>query len=405
MCRSIRQLRKSDDAGPATTGEADAAALQYVRKISGFREPPSPQNAEAFRDAVDEIAHATQHLLEAHRDRRRRGPGPVRGPGDPGRDPRRAAGPAVPHGPDPRAVAPAADAPRVTPTSSRRGPGTHVVAPPRARRRRRPLSRQRRGPRGARPRARDAAVRLRPRAAPPRTSARSRARSAGPASTHAVRFALKACPDPRDPARPPGLGAPGTEDAVGIDACSPGEVTHALANGWEPGRDQPHRHQRLRARPRRAPRPPDPDQPRRREPARAASAVGRRAAPSGIRINPGAGAGYTEHLAYAGERPTKFGDHRGPARRRDRGRPPPRARRGHAPLPRGLRLARRPARRVRAGARRATSVPRPAARTRAARSARSTSAAGSAGPPATTSSRSTSTRTRRSSRATSRRTA
>ena len=64
MCRSIRQLRRSDDAGPATTGEAHAAALQYVRKISGFREP-SARNAEAFRDAIDEIAHATQHLLEA----------------------------------------------------------------------------------------------------------------------------------------------------------------------------------------------------------------------------------------------------------------------------------------------------------------------------------------------------
>jgi|tagenome__1003787_1003787.scaffolds.fasta_scaffold20799736_2 hypothetical protein len=64
MCRSIRQLRRADDAGPATTGEARAAALQYVRKISGFREP-SARNAEAFRDAVEEIAHATQHLLEA----------------------------------------------------------------------------------------------------------------------------------------------------------------------------------------------------------------------------------------------------------------------------------------------------------------------------------------------------
>ena len=64
MCRSIRQLRRSDDAGPATTGEAHAAALQYVRKISGFREP-SARNAEAYRDAIDEIAHATQHLLEA----------------------------------------------------------------------------------------------------------------------------------------------------------------------------------------------------------------------------------------------------------------------------------------------------------------------------------------------------
>ena len=64
MCRSIRQLRRPEDAGAATTGEARAAALQYVRKISGFREP-SARNAEAFREAVEEIAHITQHLLEA----------------------------------------------------------------------------------------------------------------------------------------------------------------------------------------------------------------------------------------------------------------------------------------------------------------------------------------------------
>jgi hypothetical protein len=64
MCRSIRQLRHSDDGGHATTGEARAAALQYVRKVSGFREP-SARNAEAFRQAVEEIAHVTQHLLES----------------------------------------------------------------------------------------------------------------------------------------------------------------------------------------------------------------------------------------------------------------------------------------------------------------------------------------------------
>ncbi|MEO5965147.1 MAG: DUF2277 domain-containing protein [Candidatus Limnocylindrales bacterium] len=64
MCRSIRQLRRADEAGPATTGEAQAAALQYVRKISGFREP-SVRNADVFRAAVEEIAHVTQHLLEA----------------------------------------------------------------------------------------------------------------------------------------------------------------------------------------------------------------------------------------------------------------------------------------------------------------------------------------------------
>ena len=64
MCRSIRQLRRADEAGPATTGEAQAAALQYVRKISGFRQP-SARNAEAFEAAVDEIAAITERLLRA----------------------------------------------------------------------------------------------------------------------------------------------------------------------------------------------------------------------------------------------------------------------------------------------------------------------------------------------------
>ena len=64
MCRSIRQLRRADEAGPATTGEARAAALQYVRKISGYREP-SVRNDEAFRAAVDEVAAATERLLQA----------------------------------------------------------------------------------------------------------------------------------------------------------------------------------------------------------------------------------------------------------------------------------------------------------------------------------------------------
>jgi hypothetical protein len=64
MCRSIRQLRRADEAGPATTGEAQAAALQYVRKISGFRQP-SARNAEAFEAAVDEIATITERLLRA----------------------------------------------------------------------------------------------------------------------------------------------------------------------------------------------------------------------------------------------------------------------------------------------------------------------------------------------------
>jgi hypothetical protein len=64
MCRSIRQLRRGDDAGPATTGEAEAAALQYVRKISGYR-APSARNEAAFHAAIHEVTAATERLLLA----------------------------------------------------------------------------------------------------------------------------------------------------------------------------------------------------------------------------------------------------------------------------------------------------------------------------------------------------
>ena len=60
MCRNIRPLYNFDP--PATTEEVRAAALQYVRKISGFTKP-SQVNAEAFERAVEEIAHVSMHLL------------------------------------------------------------------------------------------------------------------------------------------------------------------------------------------------------------------------------------------------------------------------------------------------------------------------------------------------------
>lgn len=62
MCRSIRTLRHQDDA--ATTGEIEAAARQYVRKVSGFRQP-SARNAEAFEAAIAEIAAASERLILA----------------------------------------------------------------------------------------------------------------------------------------------------------------------------------------------------------------------------------------------------------------------------------------------------------------------------------------------------
>lgn len=123
---------------------------------------------------------------------------------------------------------------------------------------------------------------------------------------HRVRFALKASPDPVILRVLRALGEPGSEASVGIDACSPGEVTHALAHGWLPdeishtGTNASERDlDVLLAHPIRL----------NLDAVSQLERVGRRAPGRtvGIRINPGAGAGYTEHLAYAGDRPTKFG--------------------------------------------------------------------------------------------------
>ena len=62
MCRSIQTLRPPFHDDP-TAEEVRAAALQYVRKVSGFR-TPAPHNAEAFEAAVDSIAAATEVMLE-----------------------------------------------------------------------------------------------------------------------------------------------------------------------------------------------------------------------------------------------------------------------------------------------------------------------------------------------------
>ncbi|MCA0297226.1 MAG: DUF2277 domain-containing protein [Actinobacteria bacterium] len=61
MCRNIHVLHNFDP--PATNDEVHAAALQYVRKVAGTTRP-SRANQEAFDEAVEEIAHATRHLLE-----------------------------------------------------------------------------------------------------------------------------------------------------------------------------------------------------------------------------------------------------------------------------------------------------------------------------------------------------
>ena len=62
MCRSIKTLRTGAITAPSD--EIEAAALQYVRKVSGYRRPSSA-NEEAFNEAVAEVAAASQRLLDA----------------------------------------------------------------------------------------------------------------------------------------------------------------------------------------------------------------------------------------------------------------------------------------------------------------------------------------------------
>ncbi|HEY8201118.1 MAG TPA: DUF2277 domain-containing protein [Actinomycetota bacterium] len=62
MCRSIKTLRPPFT-DQVTDADIRAAALQYVRKVSGFR-APAPHNAEAFHRAVTAVTEATAHLLD-----------------------------------------------------------------------------------------------------------------------------------------------------------------------------------------------------------------------------------------------------------------------------------------------------------------------------------------------------
>lgn len=66
MCRSIKRLRqpKGSDQPPATPEEIHAAALQFVRKVSGYQRP-APANAPAFDLAVEDVAAITERLLAA----------------------------------------------------------------------------------------------------------------------------------------------------------------------------------------------------------------------------------------------------------------------------------------------------------------------------------------------------
>ena len=62
MCRSIRQLRNPNQ--PPSAADIEAAALQFVRKVSGYRQP-SRANQAAFEQAVTDIAATTQTLLDS----------------------------------------------------------------------------------------------------------------------------------------------------------------------------------------------------------------------------------------------------------------------------------------------------------------------------------------------------
>lgn len=64
MCRSIKTLRRAEE--PATEDEIAAAALQFVRKVSGYREP-SKANSAVFETAVLEVSEASRKLLDGLR--------------------------------------------------------------------------------------------------------------------------------------------------------------------------------------------------------------------------------------------------------------------------------------------------------------------------------------------------
>jgi hypothetical protein len=64
MCRSIKRLREPHGQGVASDEQIREAALQYVRKVSGFGSP-SARHEEAFSEAVDAVARASRRLLES----------------------------------------------------------------------------------------------------------------------------------------------------------------------------------------------------------------------------------------------------------------------------------------------------------------------------------------------------
>jgi hypothetical protein len=64
MCRNIKRLREPHGRGHATDQEIREAALQFIRKVSGFQ-APSARHEQAFSSAVDEVADSSKRLLDA----------------------------------------------------------------------------------------------------------------------------------------------------------------------------------------------------------------------------------------------------------------------------------------------------------------------------------------------------
>ncbi len=64
MCRNIKRLREPHGQGHATDEEIREAALQFIRKVSGFQ-APSARHEQAFSSAVDEVADSSKRLLDS----------------------------------------------------------------------------------------------------------------------------------------------------------------------------------------------------------------------------------------------------------------------------------------------------------------------------------------------------
>ena len=216
--------------GAATTGEAQAAALQYVRKISGFREP-SARNAEAFRAAVDDIAAITDGCSSPSARRSRTGRTRSRTRSRAGRS--IAARPASTRRSGTRPPAPGVSGPTAARSPSRPPPPRGGSAPASTSVDGR-LRIAGADARGAGPRARHAALRLRPGAVRGERAALQAAlrRDRRPVPSSGSRSRPTRYPrDPRGPARP---GRAGHARERRHRRLLAGRGERALECGWQP---------------------------------------------------------------------------------------------------------------------------------------------------------------------------